>query len=268
MKKIFGLLAAVCLILLIVVPSAAPDAGLSQDAAFVSSPDPSLLSVDPLAPTGPANLQCRGAFVGGVYHDVVVPSTPPNDCYLNGTTVTGNVTVQQTGGLRTDSVNIHGNLQANYARYIAVGFPNSIVGGNIQIQHTTSVPTMYGAVANYICRTQLGNDLQIGQSAAAAKFNIGGIGGPPQAPVGFASCSFANTVGGNIQTMNNAGELWISDNTVSGNLQAGSNTGGLHIYANMIGGELQCDSNTEVDGAGNVASSYEGQCTAGTFIYP
>jgi hypothetical protein len=275
MKKISALLAAAFLVALMAVSLASAEAPPANVAAI----DPTafggnqdlVLELDLLAPvplSSPMNLKCSsGPFapVTGTFHDVTVPNG--TQCYLAGATVTGNVTVKEDAGLRSDGSNIHGNLQADHSAYIAVGFPGGSVGGNIQIQATKSVPAVYGAIANYICRTPVGNDLQVGQSAAAAKFNIGGVGGPPGAPVGFAACSVSNSVGGNIQATNNAGELWISNNTVDGNLQAGSNTGGLHIYFNTIGGNLQCGSNNPPpDGAGNtVGGSAQGQCATPVF---
>jgi hypothetical protein len=250
MKKVSALFAGAVLVALMVVPTATPEGGFDQS-IFTGE---LVLTPDPFAPTAtaPMNLKCNGTATG-IYHDVVVP--PGANCLLAFATVTGNVTVQQTGGLIVQGSNIHGNVQGSGASYLSL-YSRPTVGGNIQIQHTTG--NTPGAFGNYICSTTVGNDIQLGQSTAP--YNIGGI--TPVVPSAtLIDCGISNTVHGNIQATNNAGELWIAQNMVDGNLQAYGNTGGLHIYLNQIGGNLQCGSNNPPpDGAGNVASSKQGQC--------
>jgi hypothetical protein len=271
MKRLFALATGAILVALTATSSATGEAPPADPTVFGSQG--LVLEVDPLAPTGPPNAECNGPAGPGPYHNIVVKAG--DNCYLNGTTVTGNVSVQAGGGLRADGANIDGDLNSKGANYIAVGFPGSSVGGNIKVLSTTGTPGVFapGAATNYICRTTVGGNLQVEQSLSTAPFNVGANTGPPAGPPpSFSTCSFGNTVGGNVEASKNAGQIWISDNFlfvttepggIAGNLEAGGNTGGVHIYMNQIGGNLKCDSNNPPpDGAGNVVQGNEqGQCT-------
>jgi hypothetical protein len=259
MKKISALLAATFLVALIAVPIATPEGGF--DLTLFNGE--LVLTPDPFAPTttAPMNLKCNGT-ASGTYHDVVVP--PGANCLLAFATVTGNVTVQQTGGLIVQGSDIHGNVQGNGANYLSLySAPGVHVGGNLQIQHTTG--NAPGTLGNYICFTTVDGDLQLGQNSAP--YNIGANAAGPPPPPAATDCGLPDTVHGNLQVTNNSGGLWIERDTVDGNLQAYGNTNGVHIYTNTIGGNLQCGSNNPPpDGAGNtVGGSAQGQCATPVF---
>jgi len=152
-------------------------------------------------------------------------------CTLNGTTVTGNVTVE--GALQTCPASIHGNLQGNHAKWLAIGCGSS-VGGDVQADHTLSFPPVPISAfnENYLCNTTVGGNVQIQQSLTAAPWDIGTedecTGGPA---------------------------------TVAGNLQFNNNNAASDISNNIVGGDLSCQNNVPAPtGSNDTAKQTSGQC--------
>jgi hypothetical protein len=210
------------------------------------------------------NTFCTGVITGGTYRNIVVPSGAT--CKLSGVHATGSVKVEPGGALQlhvgqTSGNTIDGNVQAEGARWITSGWqPGNTIGGSIQITGTTSIPfndpaSDQAAGASYICRTVVGDSVQIEDGAPQATFNVGAFGIPD--PV--AACTAVNQIGGSIRVDTNAGEMWVGNNQIGWNLLARENAF-IHVFNNSSVGSLRCESNTSIDGGGNTAASKKGQC--------
>ena len=88
----------------------------------------------------------------------------------------------------------------------------------------------------------------------------GSVDGAIQLKSGQA-VSLGGTSAGTVQLTKNDGAISLSDLRVSGDIQIFGNDAGVTLHRNSAGGNLQCDGNDPSPrGAGNTASSKEGQC--------
>jgi hypothetical protein len=132
----------------------------------------------------------------------------------NNVTVTGNLQLKQSAGVRIVGATVGGNLEAD--RVAGASDPSS--------------PGL-----DVICGTTIMGNLQVHDSSVDAPWSIGGgsIGGG-------AGCG--NTVSGNLQFRKNAatGNV-VSGNSVAGNLQCRDN-GAVTGSGNVVGGSIsgQC----------------------------
>ena len=173
-----------------------------------------------------------------IYANVIVPYGAV--CELSGTTIEGNIFVEQGGALAT------------YEAYLE---------GNIQAEGTWGTPMgdMEMPVPNRICGGQVYGDIQLKYNSAPFAVGCGeGMG---------------NFVDGNVQIENNEISnpdmlevaLAVSHNTINGDLQLYWNTadyGEIRVCANMIFGNLQCEYNDPMPFGENntVYGDAEGQC--------
>jgi hypothetical protein len=158
------------------------------------------------------------------------PSTDGNvtcsNLQLNGTIVTGNLTVAPGSWCDLVDVTVDGNLQVRGGSGLRL--TGSTVHGNVQAHDVTGAADPLGSGTNAICDTAIDGNLQILSSGPSSPWLIGGCG-----PV-----------------------------TVSGNLQFQSNAGtGNTIVQTTVRGNLECRRNHDVSGSGNtVAGNRQGQC--------
>jgi hypothetical protein len=206
-----------------------------------------------------------GRSLGGLTENIVVPAGAT--CKLSGIHATGSVKVEPGGALQlyvgqTSGNTIEGNVQAENPRWLVSGWlPGNTIEGSIQITGATGVPlndptSDHPATGiNYICRTTIGDSVQIEDNAAGAKFNIGSFA----VPDAIAPCTAVNNIGGSIRLDRNAGELWAGNNAVGWNLLARQNAV-VHVSNNTVSGNLRCEGNGSIEGGGNTAVSKKGQC--------
>jgi len=122
--------------------------------------------------------------------------------------------------------------------------PAASIAGNLAILGPGSSST-----TNQVCGSSVSRNLLLQYSGTAAL--IGSTTGCP-----------GNTVGGNLQVLNNAGPTTIDSNTVGGNLLDQNNTGATQVFTNTITHNLQCSGNSSITGGGNTASRKLGQCAS------
>jgi hypothetical protein len=126
-------------------------------------------------------------------------------CNLSGTTVEGKVTVEPGGSLKTEKgteTTITGNVQSNKATEIVL-LARGEMGGNVQIQGTTG--------ESVVEHSKVRRNITI-QNSVASRLEVRD-----------------ETVGGNVQLMNNTGSgsrvhVVVIGSTVGGNVLVGNNT--------------------------------------------
>jgi hypothetical protein len=211
------------------------------------------------APAAHADETCTGT-IGAVpvVGNVIVP--PGASCELLGTTITGNVIVNQDSQLLTENANVAGNIQGEGALRIRIY--NTLVT-NIQLEKVTlriiigsdrtckADPLVLGNIqltensaAIGICKMSVSEDVQLDK-------NTGVIG------------VFDNTVGENLRVADNTHIVRLRRNEVGENMQVNKNTGTRTILTeNTVGMVLQCSDNVPPPiGFGNTAvGGKEGQC--------
>jgi hypothetical protein len=159
---------------------------------------------------------CTGAL-GAVTVSAGLEVPPGEACGLNGTTVTGNVTVR--GSLFAIGVQISGNLIGIDARSLQLS--HSTVDGNVIAVQTTGGP-------HHLCDSTIAGNVIVQGSSSSAFWNIG-----------FVCDSGSLTVGGNLTFQNNQGGGFISGNTIGGNLDCHNNDPSPTnpANANTVGGD-------------------------------
>jgi hypothetical protein len=187
--------------------------------------------------------QCRDQALGPITIDANVTVPAGAFCDLNGTHVTGNVTVERTTdpnnpaglamdvGARVDG-NVHVELNGQFAAFGA-----SIVGGNVQCD-TCQVADLHDS-------TVQGNlhDNALSQGTRIRNSHIGG---------NLLVLNSVDTVAFGYQ---------FSGSSIGGNFEFSHNTGASNISGNAIGQNLNCEGNTPPPtGAGNTAHNKQGQC--------
>src|SRR5947208_1849486 len=90
-----------------------------------------------VAPTASAATTCTGTLAVGTFGNVTVPMNAT--CTLQpGTTINGNIQVQQGATLLANGIHVTGNIQAVSARGIRI--QHSTIDGSVQIFGLTGVP--------------------------------------------------------------------------------------------------------------------------------
>jgi hypothetical protein len=203
MKKILGLLAAVCLVAFVAAPSGAAESYVIPADAYLGSDQivltPDLYALDPS--TAPMNAQCNGTLVPGTYHDVTIPAH--DFCYIPpGTHITNDVRGYTDSSLLVNSgVIIDHDVVMQNARSLQFGGEGERVGHDFRVNGLAGVPGAGSPYPNYICNTFIGHDLAVTQLAATSNLTIEGTGAFSCAPV-----EVAHDVG----LTNNAGFLNVS----------------------------------------------------------
>ncbi len=182
------------------------------------------------------NYKCNNQTLTGqtIHGNVVVPLGA--FCDLNGSSITGNVQIQRSGGLSLDAASsVDRNVDVGRDAQVVL-FNGSTVGGSIWCSKCSAADlhdsTVQGSL--YDNGMTFGADLtnsQIHGSLSISQSKDGGFG-----------FSFTgNTIGEDFSFVDNTGTSTISGNT--------------------IGDELNCRNNTPPPaGGGNTAAEKEGQC--------
>jgi YVTN family beta-propeller protein len=120
------------------------------------------------------------------------------------------------------------------------------IGGNFRIQ---GLPA--GGASNSVCGTTFGGNLAFDSNAAAVQIGSSSL----------QTCA-GNTIGRNLEIIDNTGSALMFDNSVGGNTSVLDNTGPVDVVGNGVRGNLLCQGNTDlIMGGGNTASRTSGQCS-------
>jgi hypothetical protein len=184
---------------------------------------------------------CGAVLPGGTYQDIVVPGGAT--CTIGSdVTVTHDVQVQKGGTLVDKGATINHDIHGDHPAGIGIGFGGQ-VGHNIDINGVTG--TVPGGITpdNYVCNTQVGNDVNVHDSAAGASQWF--IGALPE-------CTTPLTVGHDLNVTNNANHVTVSSNTIGHYLNVNGNTGGTVVSNNTATGKATCkNNNPAATGGGN-----------------
>jgi hypothetical protein len=157
-------------------------------------------------------------------------------CNLSGATVEGNVTVEPGGSLKTDKgteTTITGNVQSNKATEVVL-LAGGEIGGNVQIQGSNG--------ESFVQHSEVRRNITI-QNSVASRLEVR-----------------EESVGGNVQLMNNTGtgsgvHVVVGLSTVGGNVLVGNNTligtfsNEVGIFADGIAGNAQVYNNSATGGS-------------------
>lgn len=155
---------------------------------------------------------CDGWIGSDTVDGLVVPQG--DTCILAGTSVQGNIFVEEWGTLLATGVSVDGNIQARGAFRVEVGGDSS-VGGSIQVFRSRQAD---------IQAVEINGNLQLNDN--------------------WSSLSASdNRINGDLQAFDNRGGLWIAGNTIGGNLQCRSNDPPPEGRDNVVGGNMedQCE---------------------------
>ena len=161
--------------------------------------------------TSPAH--CNGTIGDVTVDDVHVPSRAT--CRLDGTTVTGNVSIGSQGKLVARRVAVDGDIEGQGARHVALSARSSI-GGNLQLEQGGSAAVSRAAIHGDLQWTMQSRHLAVTRTI----------------------------INGNLQADQNSGRLIISGNRIAGDLQCHQNTRRPVRGGNVVAGyrEGQCAS--------------------------
>ena len=201
-----------------------------------------------------ATVNCSGTQSTNVPGDLNVPSG--KTCTIKkGVSVGHNVVVNSGATLIDQGAIIANDVQAASPKGIGIGGGGSL-GHDIQISGTTGTgPGTVHAGDNYICATQIGNDVNVLNSASKAGPWI--IGDKDE------ECSSGgNLIGHNLDVQGNHNRVDVSDNMqgqppyaggIGNNLNLSGNTvtsTSPIVESNFIGDEANCQAGTKMDGDG------------------
>ena len=147
------------------------------------------------------------------------------------------------GGLWISNSTVGNGLEVIGDGTYSIG-PAASIAGNMLILGPGS-----SSGANQVCGSSVRQSLLLQDSGAAAQ-------------IGTATGCAGNTVGGNLQVLNNNGATTIDSNTVGGNLLDQNNRGATQVFTNTITHNLQCSGNSSITGGGNTAAHKLGQCAS------
>ncbi|MBW4622437.1 MAG: hypothetical protein KME17_24155 [Cyanosarcina radialis HA8281-LM2] len=167
---------------------------------------------------------CQGTIGAVTVVNVKVPTN--GTCTLNGTTVQGTIKVESNAALRAIGVSVVGDIQAEGARSVVVS-------------RNTTTNT----------RSIIGGSIQLYKGVAGSNSVAANING--------------SQINGDLQLIENRGQLTANGNQIGGSLQAFQNLGGLTIRNNRINGNLQCKENNPAPTGGSniVQGTKEDQCS-------
>lgn len=158
-----------------------------QCAGFAGEP-----ALAPAPAPGPGGVECRANIGAQQISSLIVPDNA--SCILQGTRVTGNVTIGAGATLQASSLSVSGDILAQGAAVVTIN-NNSTVGGNILLRQGGSAT---------VDQVQVVGDLQLesNQSALSAT---------------------RNRVSGNFRAVDNQAGLVVRNNSVDGALQCSGN---------------------------------------------
>lgn len=162
-------------------------------------------------------------------------------CVLDGTTVTGNVLVEEDALLLTKGgTTIFGSVRADGALSVSIA-GGTVVNGGIEV---TNAQPFFVALAV--------TDSRVGGSVRLTGNDV------------VLLLVARSEIGGNLIITDNVAQAFvIEDNTVGGNLFFDGNAGPSDISNNVIRGLLRCTGNApDPIGGGNTAAVKLGQCAA------
>jgi legume-like lectin family protein len=200
---------------------------------------------------------CNGVYTG-TYHGTLLVFDGQSCTFTNGgvtgdllqfggmvvlessSFVNGNL-LSYGGGLWISNSTVGNGLEVIGDGSYSIG-PAASIGGDLQILGPCS-----SSGTNQVCGASVSHNLLLQNSGAAAQ-------------IGSATGCAGNTVGGNLQVLNNSGATTIDSNTVGGNLLDQNNLGATQVFTNTITHNLQCSGNSSITGGGNTAAHKLGQC--------
>ena len=197
-----------------------------------------------------ATVNCTGVQSTNVPGDLVVPKG--KTCTISaGVTVGHDVVVNSGATLIDQGAKIGSDVQATSPKGIGIGAPSGrpgSVGHDIQVTGLSGAGPGTGG-SNYICNTDVGNNIEVtGSGNAAGQWIIGDRD---------EGCSAgADQIVNDLQVTSNKNRVDVSDNEF-----------GVSPYAVGIGDDLQVTGNTVTSTSPVVESNFVGndaQCQAGT----
>jgi hypothetical protein len=224
-----------------------------------------------------SDTECRNVVLTGTLDNVVVP--PGAFCFLENSTVLGNVDALANSELRIRSTTVRGNVKAHENSFLTIR--STTVRGNVDSDKANSVSFLSFALTGDQRNLVLGNIHLKEHGEVEGAVELCGTHLPEGnieiqkmrrfVIVGSFACLSAgggNTLlKGTIKVEDNEiiefTSLLIGDNSVGGNLQVFKNRGlGLKFVENKtVHGNLQCfENDPPFVGGPNVAGKAEGQC--------
>jgi YVTN family beta-propeller protein len=184
---------------------------------------------------------CNGIYDGTFNGNLTVSAG--QDCIFLKGRITGNVNVVG-GNFALNGSAVGGNLTVNGGGTYTLG-PAATVGGNLMIQ---KIPP--GSANNSVCGTTVYGSMQVDNNGTAIQMGS-------TAPLFCAG----DTIGGNLEVVDNSNSALMFDNSVGGNMSVLDNTGPVDVVSNTARGNLLCQNNPDlIMGGGNTASRKTGQC--------
>jgi YVTN family beta-propeller protein len=196
----------------------------------------------PVAQSAPASGNLCNGIYNGTFNGNLTVSAGQDCVFLKGK-ITGNVNLVG-GNFALNGSAVGGNLTVNGGGTYTLG-PTATVGGNLQIQN---IPP--GSANNSVCGATVYGNMLLNNDGTAVQ--IGST-----APLFCAG----NTVGGNLEAVDNSNSTLMFDNSVGGNMSVLDNTGPVDVVGNIVRGNLLCQNNPKLVMGGNTAGGHiTGQC--------
>jgi len=186
---------------------------------------------------GAAGASAAGACTGAVAAITITGNLEAGaGCVLNGTKVTGNVTVNPGGSLVLNGATVIGNVRSTGASSITLEQGSSI-HGNLEVKGATNVTIEGGSsVAGNVQVTGAGNVTIEGGSSVGGNVQISGAS--------TVTIEGGSSVGGNVQIDGALGNVDVAYSTVKGNIQVQNGAACLAIRGDKVGGNLQVRNNS------------------------
>ncbi len=233
---------------------------------------------------GADDFLCDGTFGAvNIADNVTVPFGAT--CFLDGTTVQGNIEVEEGGSLITlggttiggnveveengafvavEDTTILGNMESEEGGSLFI-LGETVLGGNVKVEEDGSLLAL---------GVRIGGNMEADGAAFVGLFqDLGGaltdVEGNVKIEETQSSVICETKIGGNLKAKENEGPVIIGDgcnvgNAVVGNVKAKENEGGVFISNNEIGGNLKCEDNdpvaTGVAGSNIVGGKKKGEC--------
>lgn len=233
----------------------------------------------PVAAAAPT--QCVGTLGAVTVGNVVVPSGM--HCEMVGTTVTGNVRVEDGASLRASESNIAGHVIGRDTAWVCLQF-GSELGGNFDVTGGN-----LGTTTGFDALVMVGGNAKVSENAGLTFIDFAQVGGniDVSGNTGTLEIEF-NTVGGNVKVTDNfvpvgytggtlafggcgaptsfpsGGGMSVFNNTAeNSNMHVISNSGPgfKQVVLNTVKNLVCLDNDPTFVGAGNIAQHTVGQCT-------
>jgi hypothetical protein len=187
---------------------------------------------------------CNGNH-NGVFNGNVTVSAGQNCVFTSPCEIQGDVTV--TGGSFDLACTVDGNITISGGS--AFSLHGASIGNDLHIQSLSA-----GQPPGAICGSMIKGNLVVQNNGSPVAIGAN----DPDACAG-------NTVGNDLQILNNYAASSIDYNNVGGNLQVNNNTAMTDVSGNSIGHNLQCQNNTPAVthmALNTVQGQAQGQCAA------